>query len=141
MFHGLFSRRILAVGMCCLTMLGAAPRLDCLCASVACQTACESAMLVTRPHDQPCCCHHDTETPTNGAPEAAPIGCHCDLQVSQDHVAPVVRDDAPQPPLVLWLSPASDLLTSMGQGVHDDLAFSSGLPPDDPVSRAQILRI
>lgn len=141
MVHGLLLQRFLTVGMCCLTVLGAAPRLDCLCVSVACQTACESATLVTAPHDKSCCCHRDERIPTSDAPEAKPTDCHCDMQVSQEQVAPVVRDDAPQPPLVFWLCPATSTLTSGRQWLQDCLAIASGLPPDDPVSRAQILRL
>ena len=141
MFHGLFLRRFLAAGMCCLTVLGAAPRLDCLCASAACQVACESGLLVAAAHEKSCCCHHAADTPKNGESEAKSAGCQCDLHLTQDHVSPVVRDDAPQQPLVLWLSPASVSLASGTQWRQDCRTIASVLPPDDPVSRAQILRI
>jgi hypothetical protein len=138
MVFGLLLRRLVVVGMCCLTVLGAAPRLNCLCPSLACQAACESGLGALQ-QDQSCCCHHEADEPTDGGPNAA--GCQCDWRVSQDQIAPAVRADAPQQPLVCWLSPANDSLTSGPRWSQDDLALASGLPPDDPVSRAQILRL
>ena len=140
MFDGLFLRRLLAGGMCCLTVLGAAPRLDCLCPIAECQVACELG-LVAPPQDKPCCCHHGADAPKTSGCETGPAGCPCDLHLRQDHVTPVVQDDAPQQPLVCWLDPASDSLASAPRWRQDCRTIASSLPPDDPVSRAQILRI
>ena len=140
MFHGLFLRRFFALGMCCLTVLGAAPRLDCLCPSVACQVACESG-IVAPLQDKPCCCQHGADAPNRGGREASPAGCPCDWQLTQDHATLVVQDDAPQQPPVCWLNPASDSLASGPQWWQECRTIASSLPPDDPVSRAQILRL
>jgi hypothetical protein len=140
MFHGLFLRRLLVGGMCCLSVVGAAPRLDCLCPIAECQVACESG-LVAPPQDKPCCCRHGADAPQSGGSAAKPAGCPCDLHLKQGHVTPVVQADAPPQPLVCWLDPASDSSVSGPQGWHECRTISSGLPPDDPVSRAQILRI
>jgi len=147
---GFIARWFVAVGMCCLTVLGAAPRLDCLCPDLACQSACEQPLAgilgegAVECDQQPaCCCHHEERSPQpDNGPACHNSGCHCEMQVVQDERTLAVRNDGKlPPPSVLWL--ASDTLTSelTDPELRLDRSLFTGLPPDDPVSRAQILRI
>jgi len=64
------------------------------------------------------------------------------MQVVQDERMLAVRNDGKlPPPSVLWL--ASDTLTSelTDPELRLDRSLFTSLPPDDPVSRAQILRL
>ena len=148
---GFIARWIVAVGMCCLTVLGAAPRLNCLCPDGQCQMACEQPLAnqvcaaVIEPDQHPsCCCHHEPRPVPNS--DDVPVwhnsGCHCQMHVVQSELTPVVRNDGKLPlPVALWL--ASDHLSlSLGRAEsRPDRSHFTGLPPDDPVSRAQILRL
>jgi hypothetical protein len=148
---GFIARWIVAVGMCCLTVLGAAPRLDCLCANAQCQMACEHplASSVCAPVSESdqrasCCCHHEPKPApkSDDVPVWHNSGCHCQMHVDQSELTPVVRNDGKlPPPVVLWL--ASDRLTlSLSRPeLRINRSRITGLPPDDPVSRAQILRL
>ena len=147
---GFTTRWIAVVGMCCLTLLGAAPRIDCLCPDGACQLACEQLLAplldeaAAECAEKPvCCCHHDQSLPqSSGEPAIQASGCHCDLQVVQDQSSPAARNDGKlPPPLVIWLASDDGASTASGPARPLDRHFFTGLPPDDPVSRAQILRL
>jgi hypothetical protein len=151
---GSIARRLVVVGMCCLTVLGAAPRLDCHCPDRACQVSCESGLpgscCVATAEKEPttpqhaCCCHcnRPASQPQGDNPIARRTPCHCDMQVVRDAQLPVVRNAGHMTsPLVAWI-PADDVCLVLSRPVpHGDRSLINGLPPDDPVSRAQILRL
>ena len=148
---GFIARWIVAVGMCCLTVLGAAPRLDCLCPDGQCQLACEQPLAdqicpaVSEADQHPsCCCHHEPQPAPNSddSPVWHKSGCHCQMQVVQNELSPAVRNDGKLPPTVpLWLASDRLALSLSRPELRSDRSQFTGLPPDDPVSRAQILRL
>jgi hypothetical protein len=64
------------------------------------------------------------------------------MQVVRDAQLPVVRNTGhTTTTLVAWI-PADDVSLVLSRPVpHGDRSLFNGLPPDDPVSRAQILRL
>lgn len=151
---GSIARRVVAVGMCCLTMLGAAPRLDCHCPDRACQVSCESglpgsccaAATKSKPTTAQHACCPRCNRPASQSPGESPVvhrtHCHCDMQVVRDAQLPVVCNAGHvTSPLVAWI-PADDVSPVLSRLVlHGDRSLFNGLPADDPVSRAQILRL
>jgi hypothetical protein len=148
---GCIARWIVAVGMCCLTALGAAPRLDCLCPNAQCQMACKQPLAnnVCAPvseSDQQltCCCHHEPKPApkSDDVPVWHNSGCHCQMHVVQNELLSAVRIDGKLPPPVAqWLASDHLSLSLCRAELRPDRSQFTGLPPDDPVSRAQILRI
>jgi len=148
---GCVARWTVAVGMCCLTVVGAAPRVDCLCPDGQCQMACEQPLadrvcaVVGESDQQPsCCCHHEPKPApkSDGAPVCHKSGCHCQMHVVQNDLSPAVRNDGKLPPPIAWWLTGDRLTLSLSRlELRPDRSDFTGLPPDDPVSRAQILRL
>jgi hypothetical protein len=90
-----------------------------------------------------CCCHRKEHSPQPGdGPACHRSGCHCEMQVVQAKLTlAAVNDGKLPPPSVLWLAsdPLVPFLTQ--PELRTDRSLLSGHPPDDPVSRAQILRL
>ena len=140
------SRRLAAIGMSCLIVVGTAPRVDCLCPEIACQFDCEhffaGRATQTEPAKAACCCNHAQEPapPVDGL-AAGDSGCHCDMQVVQEKSPLARQPDQESTAQVLWLA-ADELTLSLARPeLRCDRSLFTGLPPDDPVSRAQILRL
>ena len=146
---GIPIRWLTAVGMSCLTVLNAAPRLDCLCPDRTCQIACELAFPAAPVADlncaaeRACCCHHKpASAPSDDDSACRSSGCRCQMQVVLESTTPAVCSEGRQPlHLTGWLADFG-LLSYLGHAEpHGEPGYVSDLPPDDPVSRAQILRL
>src|SRR5262245_10492576 len=96
------ARWLVVVGMSCLTMLGAAPRLVCPCPNRSCQLVCEQplAHVFTAVDadcaDPPaCCCHHDrpADKPEHGQALRSTV-CHCQMQLVGTKVSSPERAEA-----------------------------------------------
>lgn len=143
------ARWLVVVGMSCLTVLGAAPRLDCLCPNRSCQLVCEQpltavpAAAVECAEQRPCCCRHQPAAPQSDQdPACRSSGCHCQMQVVLTEMTPAVRTEGKQPLLPTgWLSGDTQLSLSGQAEPSRELGHFTDLPPDDPVSHAQILRL
>jgi hypothetical protein len=145
---GTMARWFAFVGMSCLTVLGAAPRLDCLCADQSCQIACEQPLAHVLPgapcaSEPACCCHQDQPAPEpDHGPALEPAGCHCQMQIVGTKLSAPERVAAKQPLLqTSWLHGDALELAAAQTAPTFRYGRFAGLPPDDPVSRAQILRL
>ena len=140
------SRRVFAIGMSCVIVVGTAPRLDCLCPDIACQFGCEHLLAgpkaETPPAKPACCCNHSQKPvpPVNGL-AAGDSGCHCDMQVVQEKSPLARQPNQESTPQVLWLAADELTLSQSRPELRPGRSLFTGLPPDDPVSRAQILRL
>ena len=142
-------RPFAAIGMCCLIVFGSAPRIDCLCPDSVCQFSCEfmfsqATNVSKREHKPACCCNHEAQpVPNSGdGPTWHNAGCDCQMHVVRCELAPAVRNDGKlPPPVALWLASDRLALSLSRPGLRPDRSQFTGLAPDDPVSRAQILRL
>lgn len=138
------------VGMSCLTVLGAAPRLDCLCPDRSCQIDCERPLAHVLPAadsncigEPACCCRRDQPNPApDCAPALEPEGCHCQILIVGTELSAPERVAAKQPlAQTSWLNGDVVELAAAQSAPSCMHGRFTGLPPDDPVSRAQILRL
>ena len=153
---GILARWFAFVGMSCLTVLGAAPRLDCLCPNRSCQVACEQPLAHVLPaadsdciSEPACCCRSDQPAaesdhdavPDHG-PALEPVGCRCQMQIAGTNLSAPERVAAKQPlSQTSWLNGDVVGLAAAQSAPSCLHGRFTGLPPDDPVSRAQILRL
>ena len=143
---GIVARWFAFVGMSCLTVLGAAPRLDCLCADQSCQIACEQPLAHVLPtadsdcsSERACCCHHDQPAPEPAhGPALEPAGCHCPMQIVGTKLSAPERVAAKQPlSQTSWLNGDELELAAAQTAPTFRYGRFTGLPPDDPVSRGK----
>lgn len=152
MFLGSFiSRQVSVGGLCCLMVISGLPRSWCLCPDEACRTACNARsnpLAVPAPSESTpaeCCCCEQAARTDEAPADALHLArnqCACQMHVTQLVLLKADRDIQSEAfPLVLWVASAT-LDPSLGDLHHDTLAnLLAGLPPDNPVTRAQILRL
>jgi hypothetical protein len=143
---GSISRWLSTGGLCCLMVVGGLPRSWCLCPEEACRIACDSranvlALAGARDDSSGCRCCDKPADSGPGTPQIAGTACACQVQVTQVVLVTAGRDaqvKAESP--ALWVATAEhSLLAGADRTVLASPVF--GPPPDDPVSRAQILRL
>jgi hypothetical protein len=142
--------RSFVLALCGLVLVGSMPRVGCICASgefcVDCSTNanCTPSAVGAKTEPTCCCCETAPAVARHGAESKGPAldRCPCIKVVTQLPITSASRQPFEcQSPLVSWLPGHEDLLEL--SRAADSLALAAGdhLPPDDPVSRAQILRL
>jgi hypothetical protein len=143
-------RRFSAAALCCLLLVGGLPRMWCLCPDADCRAACNAGAAPLAPeHSQPACCPRCASQPseqgeTDGnLPGFSGSECPCQVLVAQLVLPSAPRAVEMTAASVQWLArgDAGQQLRPGRSAEHSISAVVINLPPDDPVSRAQILRL
>ena len=139
-------RKYLAVGIAALMVVGGSPRAGCDCQDDACRAACARVGLLpivatsSKQMSCACCCHEVANLVPHPMAWVDSSVCHC-----QKFFERVELLSAPRP-IELYGDFTNQEPSAETFGVRRlvlPIAWTSPptLPPDDPVSRAQILRI
>ena len=152
MFGGMISRWFSMGGLCCLVVLGGLPRAWCLCPDAACRLACDTRsnlLAATMPSKSaPACCCCDRSQPAANlpaelpSPHCAAADCACEMHVTQLVLVAADRDvqsESARPAIWMASTDVAALVRNLSEAAAP--AAKVALPPDDPVTRAQILRL
>jgi len=140
-------RKFSAAVLCCLVLVGGLPRAWCLCPDAECRAACDAGLgpLATAAEEHAGCphcrCHQKEQDGGSDQPGFSASQCPCSMHVAQAVLPSAGRDVEMPTASIAWLAPAE---VEQGLSVSAERVDRSRLlqlPPDDPVSRAQILRL
>jgi hypothetical protein len=143
-------RRSISLTLAGLMLVGGVPRIVCVCLSTECVTACELNgfnFFAPRKHaaqTQGCCCCKENVEAASGDPAVAadPCGRQCETIVKHTELSPTPRaTELAASPSVTWLATPEGFPLQHQRIFVRDWTSPLRVPPDDPVSRAQILRI
>ena len=140
-------RKFSAAALCCLVLVGGLPRAWCLCPDAECRAACDAglgplAIAAEEPAGCPHCrCHQKVQDAGGQQPGFSASQCPCPMHVAQVVLPSAGRDIEGPTAAIAWL--ATDEvergLSASAERIHRATFLER--PPDDPVSRAQILRL
>lgn len=138
--------RLLALALCGLAAVGGMPRLGCLCTNAAACDACRQATctVCSSSHvmQHQCCCQKQDQEPpaSDGMSCRVPGGCNCEKFTEQTVLTAVKRDvtGATNHAQPVATEPFRTLNRARSA---PECVLLCHLPPDDPVSRCQILRL
>ncbi len=143
-------RKPISLTLAGLMLAGGVPRLVCVCLSAECRATCELNgfnYFAQRKHaaqSQGCCCCKENVETASGDPTVAadPCGRQCETIVKHTELSPTPRaTELGASPLVTWLATSEGFPPQHQRSFVGDWDSPLRVPPDDPVSRAQILRI